>query len=148
MRTVAAIASSLVLGCVHANVAPRPLSEALALEMRLGARDLQHSTNGRARLLLRNLSEGTVEFCQLDGGVSISAIVDQATIPLKGYGAVTDAACYKPTRLGPGETTEFNETFPTPLSPGAAELVGMIRIYSTQNEDAIIRSAPVPVTIQ
>lgn len=143
MRVLLTVACGLVLGCAT-HKTTISLDRAVALELRLESTELRAGTSARARFHLRNTSSVAIELCQMDGGVTIAATVEQGVVPVKGFGAVLDAPCYQRGTLKPGEAREFEEEFS--VWPGTTSLRGSIRIHRPGHGAVEIRSAPVLVS--
>jgi hypothetical protein len=141
----------MLLGCAPVLMRQPALSDALRLEMYVSAQEFELGVTAGAKFLIRNVSTSPVEFCQLDGGVSVFATRQDRSMPLRGYGSGLDVGpCYARGRLMPAETREINEDFPVFFpEPGPVEFRGSIRIHTPAGDDHVtLRSAPVPVTIR
>ena len=143
MRTLLVIASGVALGCATHQV-PVPLEQSLRLDVHLESTELAALTTARVKFSLRNTSSVSVDFCQLDGGVTIAATIGRRVVPVKGFGAVLDVPCYKGGTLRPGEAREFDGAFS--VVPGTTSIKGSIRIHRPRQGAVEIQSVPVPVS--
>jgi hypothetical protein len=147
MRLVIAASLTIVVGCAHSSLLAPRLSSAVTLEAQLDSVQLRHGLTAKVRFLLRNASTEPVEFCLLEGGITTSIRLEGRLVPLRGYGAGSDAGCNR-VRLLARQAREFTEEFPVWPCPTAGDFVGSIRLYSPDGADeADVCSAPLPVTI-
>jgi hypothetical protein len=138
IRIVAVLIAGLALGCTHAHRSPMSLEQALRLDLALETIRSVSEEKVRVKSSLRNVSPAAVELCQLDGGVTIMAIVGERTVPLLGSGAVTDAPCYNGGMLPPGGTRMFDDE--VPLWPGTTAIRSSIRVHRPGQSSSEIRS--------
>jgi hypothetical protein len=143
--TVGILAIALLAGCVRHVRTHQTLTDVLRLETNIRPADLQSGARVRASFFLRNIATTPVHLCELDSGVSVSAITARGLFPRLGYGSWLDKApvCY---RLRPGEAKAFVEEFTWSATLGgerAEQLQGSIRVYARGGDAVSITSAPV-----
>lgn len=118
-------------GCGHAS-GDAPLKSRLTLES--GFSVLQLNAPSEAVFVIRNTSSTSIEFCLVDGGVSlVLRLPDGVARPLVVYTAVTDARCHKRQRLAPGEGATLREvldlsTSDLGLTGSSVDVVACIRV--------------------
>jgi hypothetical protein len=145
MRIAALAVTLAMVACAHVKVAPPRIGTALLLEAHLDSTVLQSGRSTRVRYVLRNTSTTPIEFCQVEPGVTTTIGVEGRRMPVRGYGA--GLGC-RELRLRPGEGREFIEDCPVPAFLGVNELIGLIRVCTTDGRnEATITSAPLHVTI-
>jgi hypothetical protein len=143
MRTVAVIATLLMVACAHGSIA---LDQALRLEVAVGSKEITADNHVRVVSSLRNVSTVPVEFCLLDGGVMLAARVADGVVPLVESGIVLDAPCYGHEKLPPGMATIFDNQ--VSLWTGTTAITGSIRVHRPGHEAVEIRSVAVPVAAE
>ena len=145
----AALLGISIVGCAaRSDPSRKALDEVLRLEMHLDSTTLQLGTRTHAHLTIRNISHETVDYCWLDGGVSIGFSRPKGLAPLVVHASVLHAPCYQPTRLRAGDTHEFSEDFNVVfMQPGPNTLIALIRMHYPQTESVRFTASPVDVTI-
>jgi hypothetical protein len=147
----------LLMGCSHSRQAAQPpLPDALVLEWNVDKTVITNRTPIRASFRLRNVANVTVEFCQLDGGVSIwDKSGDGMVRPIKLRGLVLDASCNERTRLPPGESKTFEDSFKVwPDQLGPVDVFASIRVSvprdvrGPESSDPSIRAQPIRLTVR
>lgn len=143
MRAIVVLVALLGTGCTHAQPSVLGLEQSLRLEVTLEATRPASARTVRVRSVLRNVSRVAVEVCQLDGDVTIAAIVGERLVPLRAAFAVFDAPCYNGGTIGPGAIRAFESE--VPMWPGATAVIGWIRVHRPGGSSSEIRSQPVRV---
>ena len=142
MRAVAIItATVLMVACAHGAQGRIALDRALRLEVAVDPKEITADNHVRVFSSLRNVSTVPVEFCLLDGGVTLAARVADGVVPLLGSGIVLGAPCYGRAKLMPGAAKTFSDQ--VSLWPGTTEITGSIRVHRSGREASEIRSLPV-----
>jgi hypothetical protein len=121
------------------------LDGALRLEAQLESIELRPLSTARVHFSLRNVSSTAVEFCQLDGGVTVAAAGDRGVVPVIGFGSVLHTRCYRRGKLKPGEARVFEDEFVVPH--GSSFVTGSIRIHRPGEGSVHIEAVPLALTM-
>jgi hypothetical protein len=143
MRFIVVLVAIVGGGCLHAQPPALGLEQSLRLEVTLEATQPAAVGTVRVRSVLRNVSRVAVEVCQLDGDVTIAAIVGERLVPLRAAGAVFDAPCYNGGTIGPGAIRAFESE--VSMWPGTTAVIGWIRVHRPGGSSSEIRSQSVRV---
>ncbi len=142
-RTAILVLISLCVSCAYRSPAPAPaLSSSLALywlpsELRLGDTNL-------IGLELRNIGSEPVDICLVDSGVSLWMQIEDTGqwFPIIMHGAVLHEACWRQTRLLPGEAVTScqrigSNNLPLGLIQSQLTLGALVRLKRQHRSNAV-----------